>query len=176
MKIALLIPVVVLIAAFPARSERRFENREAGKELVRVSYALDDKRPTESFHNVLYLHLTENGLVTSVSTYDWGGKGGFESDPDAQKKAAKCIEMLSRLPQPADLPADPNLQLDIKWWKGDEMSERKFSVKAVPEEVRGILQMMDRRDGMSRSNEWQRFSFVQTMNSTNAVERIDKKK
>lgn len=140
-------------------------NLEGTNHLVDVRFAMDDKPAHETFHTVIDQWLTASSSGGRAKAYDWAIMGGENPDALGKEKAAKCLQILKRLDQPTNLPNDPNQILTVKCKDGDEILERKFSIRQVPASIRELLSLI----GIKRTEEFDRFTFVEETARTNAT-------
>jgi hypothetical protein len=55
------------------------------RRMVEVTFAADDKPPTQQFHIVMTLWISERNRGDDRFVYDWAVQGGSNPDPDAPK-------------------------------------------------------------------------------------------
>jgi hypothetical protein len=127
----------------------------ADKHLVEVTFAMDDKPPTQMFHIVLTLYISEHNRGSQRDVYNWAHQGGYGPDPDTQKKATECIRLVKSLDEPNELPDNPNQIVTVRCADGDKTIIKKFPIDQVPSEVHQVLTIMGFRD-----EEFSRLKFI----------------
>jgi hypothetical protein len=125
------------------------------KRLVEITFAADDKPPTQAFHIVMTLWLSEKNRGLDRFVYDWAHQGGHGPDPDARKKAAEALKILQTLPEPKVLPDSPNRIVTVRCADGDKWTTKRFPFDKVPAEVHQILTLLGFRD-----EEFSRLTFI----------------
>jgi hypothetical protein len=117
------------------------------KRLVEVTFAADDKPPTQRFHIVMTLWLSEENRGHDRFVYDWAVQGGSSPDSDTLKKAAESLKLLQALDEPKDLPESPNQIVTVRCTDGDKWLVKRFPIDKVPPKVHQILTIMGFQDG-----------------------------
>ena len=125
------------------------------KRLIEVTFARDDKPPTEMFHIVMTLWLSEKNRGSDRDVYSWAHQGGYGPDPDTRKKAAECLKLMQALDEPKVLPDSPNQIVTMRCADGDKWVVKRFPIDKVPAEVHQILTIMGFHD-----REFSRLTFI----------------
>ena len=117
------------------------------KRLVEVIFAADDKPPTQQFHIVMTLWLSERNRGDDRFVYDWAVQGGSSPDSDTRKKTTETLKLLQALDEPKVLPESPNQIVTVRCADGDKWLVKRFPIDKVPAEVHQILTIMGFHDG-----------------------------
>jgi hypothetical protein len=125
------------------------------KRIVEVTFARDDKPPTQEFHIVMTLWLSEQNRGFDRDVYSWAHQGGSGPDPDTHKKAAESLKLLRALDEPKVLPDSPNQIVTVRCANGDKWVVKRFPIDKVPAEVHQILTIMGFHD-----EEFSRLTFI----------------
>lgn len=128
----------------------------APQRLVEVVFANDDRAPTETFHTVISLIITDHNRGNYRFVYNWAVQGGSSPDTNSVKKIGECLQLLKPLDQPKDLPESPNHIVTVRCIDGDDKLERHFSIDEVPDEVHHMLAIMGFSD-----DQFSRLKFIQ---------------
>jgi hypothetical protein len=116
------------------------------KRLVEGIFAADDKPPTEMFHTVTTLWISEKNRGSDRDVYDWAHQGEYDADPNTRQKADESLKLLKALSEPKNLPASPNRIVTVRCIDGDQWIVKRFSIDKVPIEVHQILVTMGFKD------------------------------
>lgn len=113
-----------------------------GKHLVEVTFAADDKAPTEMFHTIVTLWISEKNRGSDRNVYSWALQRGYSPDSDTRKKASESVKLLKSLDEPEVLPESPNQIVTVRCAEGDKWIAKRFPIDQVPAEVHQILTIM----------------------------------
>ncbi len=116
------------------------------RRLVEVSFATDDKAPTQMFHTVVTLWISEKNRGSSRDVYSWAHQGGYGSDTNTFKKATGSLKLLRALDEPKILPESPNQIVTVRCADGDKWVVRRFPIDKVPDKIHQILTIMGFKD------------------------------
>jgi hypothetical protein len=122
--------------------EKMLPGAAGDRHLVEVTFALDDKAPTEDFHTVVTFWLSEKSKGTSRWIFNWASQGGHGPETNAIEKASKGLRLIRALDQPKALPESRNQIVTVRCSDGEQTLVRKFSIERVPSQVHEILRMM----------------------------------
>jgi hypothetical protein len=114
--------------------------------LVEVSFVTDDKAPTERFHTVVTLWISEKNRGSSRDSHSWARRGGYRADPQTLSKATMSLKLLKGLDEPKVLPESPSHIVTVRCAERGKWIVRRFPIDQVPEEVRQILTIMGFED------------------------------
>jgi hypothetical protein len=128
----------------------------APRTLIEVIFANDDREPTQTFHTVIALVITDHNRGNYRFVYNWAAQGGSSPEPDAVKKTAECLKLLKSLDQPKKLPESQNHIVSVRCLDGDKLLELRFPIDQVPDEVHHILAIMGFSD-----DQFNRLNFIQ---------------
>jgi hypothetical protein len=118
-------------------------NAAAGdKRLVEVIFADDDKPPTQMFHTIVTLWMSENDRGLDRDVYSWAHQGGSSPDSNTRKKATESLSLLKALEEPRTLPQSPNRIVTVRCADGDKWIAKRFPIDRVPAEVHQILMIL----------------------------------
>ena len=149
-----IITILILLCGFLSAFSQT-NSTPADKRLVEVSFAADDKPPTQIFHIVHTFYISEHKIGFDRFVYDWATQGGYSPSPEAHKKADECIKLLESLDEPKKIPDSPNQILTVRYAHEDKMVIKKFPIDAVPSKVHQVLTIIGCRD-----DELKRIRFV----------------
>ena len=125
------------------------------KRLVEVTFARDDKPPTQTFHIIMTFWLSEQNRGFDRDVYDWAHQGGSSPDHDTHKKSADSLKLLRALDEPKVLPDSPNQIVTVRCAEGDKWVVRRFPIDKVPAEIHQILTILGVHD-----EEFSRLTFI----------------
>ena len=112
------------------------------KRIVEVTFAIDDKPPTQRHHTVMTLWLSGQNRGSARDIRSYAYQGAWQPDPDTHKKAAESLKLLRALDEPKNLPDSPNQIVTVRCADGEKWLVKRFPIDKVPVEVHQILTIM----------------------------------